>query len=146
MSTLKALLGILGALAAVACLLYRGAQPPQGLVPIAWDEEACAECRMHVGEPRFAAQLQTESGDVLNFDDPGCALRYLAREAPAVRALYFHHHKEETWLNRSQTAFVSVSPSPMGYNLAAAYQHEQGALSFEQAMQHVTRMERASAH
>ena len=107
-----------------------------GPVPIAWDREQCAECRMHIGDPRFAAQLQTEQADVLNFDDPGCALRYLAREAPRVHALYFHDHEEDTCLPSDRAAFVRVSPSPMGYDLAAAKQGTTGTLSLAEASQH----------
>jgi hypothetical protein len=126
-------------------LLAWGQADPQGPVPIVWDQEACAECRMHVGEPRFAAQLQTADGLVLNFDDPGCALRFIARTGPRVRALYFHHAKEETWLKHTQTAFVPSSPSPMGYDLAAIPKGSPGALSLQEATLRVTQAKAVAA-
>jgi len=49
---------------------------PEGAVPVVWDGEVCQHCKMHVGDPRFAAQVQTTSGDILNFDDPGCLFDY----------------------------------------------------------------------
>ncbi len=98
--------------------LSAGSKAP-GPEPIAWDEETCAECHMHVGEAAFAAQLQTQEGELWNFDDPGCALRFLARVRPPIAALYFHAYGEETWLEMSQTAFVPTSRSPMGYGLGA---------------------------
>src|SRR6185436_17764415 len=49
---------------------------PDAPTAIAYDREACAHCHMLIGDPRYAAQLVTEAGDVLDFDDPGCALRY----------------------------------------------------------------------
>jgi hypothetical protein len=117
-----------------------------GPVPIVWDAEACAECRMHVGEPRFAAQLQTTDGQILNFDDPGCALRFVARERPSIAELYFHHHEEDTWLTRSQTAFARASTSPMGYGLGATTADTPGALSVAQATEQVLRSASAAAH
>ena len=53
-----------------------------GPQPIVWDHETCAECGMHIGNPAYAAQIQTREGRVLNFDDPGCLLLYVAREHP----------------------------------------------------------------
>src|SRR5690606_20502637 len=49
---------------AVALLLHSTGQPPEGPVDVAWDHDVCAECRMHVGDPRFAAQLHTTDGEV----------------------------------------------------------------------------------
>ena len=80
-------LGVTVALALVIIVRFTQ-RLPSGPVLIVWDREACAECHMHVGEPRFAAQLQTEEGDVLNFDDPGCLLRYAQERRPRVRAMY----------------------------------------------------------
>jgi copper chaperone NosL len=137
--------GLMG-IAAIWLLLTSGSAYPEGPVPIVWDQEACAECRMHVGEPRFAAQLHTDDGHILNFDDPGCALRFVAREGPRVRALYFHHEKEETWLKHSQTAFARSSPSPMGYNLAAVPMGSPGSLSLREATAEVTQAKATAAH
>ena len=88
---------------------------------------------MLVGEPKFAAQLQTREGDVLNFDDPGCLLRYVASKKPQTHAIYFNHHKEDRWLPQAQAGFVPAAPSPMGYGLAALPRQTSGALSFQQA-------------
>jgi hypothetical protein len=88
---------------------------------------------MLVGEPKYAAQLQTAEGEVLNFDDPGCLLRYLDLKKPQTHAVYFHHHKEDRWLSQAQVGFVRTSQSPMGYGLAASPRQTPGTLSFEQA-------------
>lgn len=114
---------------------------PTGPVPIAWDKEVCAECRMLVGEPKFAVQLQSTEGEVLNFDDPGCALRYLATHKPPLHALYFHHAREDRWLTQAQVGFTRASPSPMGYDLGAVPKSTSGALSLEAASQLVLRRE-----
>lgn len=92
---------------------------PDGPVPVAWDREACAHCRMHVGEPAFAAQLQLTDGRVLHFDDPGCLLRYEAEVRPQVHAAWFHHVREDRWIPGARVAFVPVHPTPMGYGAGA---------------------------
>ncbi len=115
---------------------------PGGPVPIVWDKEACAECRMLVGEPRFAAQLQTGEGEVLNFDDPGCALRYLGAHRSQAFTVYFHHTRENRWLTQAQAGFIPVPRSPMGYDLGAVPITTGGALSFERASQQVLRAEK----
>lgn len=118
---------------------------PDGPVPIAWDQEACAHCHMHVGDPHFAAQLQLADGRVLNFDDPGCALHYLARVRPEeVHALWFHALRDDRWLRRAEVAFVEVNPTPMGWGLGAVPAGTPGALSFDEARQRLER--RGAAH
>jgi hypothetical protein len=108
-------------------------RPPEGPVEVAWDKEACAHCRMHVGEPGFAAQLQLKDGRVLFFDDPGCLLRYEAMARPEVHAVYFHHHSEERWLPRERTAFLRVDSTPMGFGLGAVEVGTPDSLSLEMA-------------
>ena len=55
-----------------------GVSLPTGPVDVVWDHEICAHCRMHVGDPAFAVQVQTVAGEVMNFDDVGCAFQWLA--------------------------------------------------------------------
>lgn len=129
--------GAVVALAAVGAfggLLYQAQQLPEGVQPVAWDKESCANCRMHVGERGFAAQLQLKDGRVLNFDDPGCLFHYREKlSGAAEHATYFHHLREERWLAQSEVGFVPVSPTPMGYGLGAVDKGEPGALSLEAA-------------
>lgn len=102
-----------------AFVVVRSQAMPEGPRPVVWDREACAECRMTVSDPRFACQLQTTDGQVLDFDDPGCLFHYMAEHDPAVRALYFRASDEDRWLARDEVAFVAGPHSPMGYDLAA---------------------------
>jgi copper chaperone NosL len=92
---------------------------PDGAVPVVWDGEVCGHCKMHVGDPRFAAQLQTTSGDVLNFDDPGCLFDYLQSHEVSAHAIYFRNYDEDGWLTESEVAFLPVEDSPMGYGIRA---------------------------
>jgi copper chaperone NosL len=100
------------AAAALACT------PADGPQPIAWDREPCAHCRMLIGDPAFAAQLQTDEGVVASFDDPGCLLSAEA-SYPGARALWFHHLREDRWIAGDRVAFVRVPRTPMGFGLGA---------------------------
>jgi copper chaperone NosL len=102
-----------------AFVWFNDASLPEGPVPVVWDAEVCTNCKMHVGDPRFAAQLQTENGEVLNFDDPGCLFDYLDDHDLRARALYFRDHGSDRWLSESEAGFIAVEESPMGYGIAA---------------------------
>jgi hypothetical protein len=138
------LLVLTGAVAAIVWSLTP-APPPSGPVPIVWDKTACAQCRMHIGEPPFAAQLQTSDGRVLDFDDPGCLFELIAAQQPGIAQIYFHHSEQERWLSREEVGFVLRTPTPMGYGLAAVERTRPGALDFEQAGEHV-RSKRQAKH
>jgi hypothetical protein len=130
------------ALGAFSWLLLQAQALPDGPAPVVWDKTPCAHCRMHVGEPAFAAQLQLKDGRVLDFDDPGCLFLWLDGHphdaAPsAVHAMYFHHKSEDRWLPRAQVGFVPMSPSPMGFGLAAVDASTAGALGLPDAIARV---------
>lgn len=120
-------------------LIWKAQQPPEGVRPVVWDKESCAECGMAVSTPGFAAQLQTEDGRVFDFDDPGCLFLYLINNQPAVRAAYFHAMSEDRWLSRDEVGFVSTDRSPMGYDLGTVRGDTPGALTFEQALEKIRR-------
>ena len=105
----------------------------RGPTSIAYDHEACAHCHMLIGDPRYAAQLVTEAGDVLDFDDPGCLLVYLAEQHPRVRALWFRDSRADRWLGGDEVRFVPGAATPMGWGLAAVSAETPGALSLEAA-------------
>lgn len=105
----------------VAC---RGGDGPE---PIAFDRAACAHCRMLISDPAFAAQLQTAEGETLDFDDPGCLLRYRLERAPRVRAVWFHHLREDRWLSGASAGFVAAEPTPMGWGLGVVDAGQPGA-------------------
>lgn len=136
----KRLLGVaafVGTIAGIAVWLQRSSVTTEGPLPIAWGEEACAHCRMHLSDPRYAAQLVTPDGRAVNFDDPGCLLRYVHDTHPQSAAIYFHHGSTERWLRAPAVAFSSGATTPMGYGLAATDPGTPGALSLAQAEQAV---------
>lgn len=113
--------------------VYRIQRAPVGPQPIAWDKESCTECHMLIGDRRFAAQIQTADGRTLNFDDAACLIRYVERQRPTVRAMYFRNSASSGWLSVERSGFVRVKDSPMGGGLAAVPGATPGTLSFDQA-------------
>lgn len=133
------------ALAALAALAAACA-PSDGPRPIVWNKESCAHCHMLIGDPHFAAQLQTPDGAVYDFDDPGCLLLFRAGHPEIdVRATWFHDVREDRWIPGERVAFVRVeAPTPMGYGLGAVERSTgSGALDPQAALEVVQRVETA---
>lgn len=124
---------VLVVVGAVGWLVVRAQSAPGSVRPVIWDKESCAECKMAISDPAFAAQLQTEDGQVLDFDDPGCLMRYQAEERPRVGAVYFHALRGEGWLTRDDLAFLPGVRSPMGFDFGAVPRGTPGASSYEEA-------------
>ncbi|MFZ5479443.1 MAG: hypothetical protein ACOZNI_21945 [Myxococcota bacterium] len=101
--------------------------PPE----IAFDHEACDECGMLVGEPRFAAAIVTRDGDTLAFDDAGCLFRYVLDEQPSVAHMWFSDG--EGWYNEAQVAFAVDAVTPMGSGLRAVPAGTPGSISVGEA-------------
>jgi copper chaperone NosL len=132
---MKKWIAIIVAVGAIAGALWDLEQPTQGVAPVAWNSATCAHCQMHLSDRRYAAQLQTKSGDVHNFDDPGCLFEWVADENPRIRQAYFRHYREARWLNYREVGFIRVDETtPMGYGLGAASKaNHPKALSFSDA-------------
>lgn len=128
-------------LAVAGGLIARAQKLPEGPEPIAWDREACAHCHMHVGDAHFAAQLQTEDGEVMNFDDPGCLFLYVHSRRPRVHAIYFHDAHQDRWLARDTAGFVPADRTPMGYGLAAVPRATAGAIDAASAERQIAARE-----
>jgi copper chaperone NosL len=126
-------LAVLAVAALVFTLIVRGRPLPDQPVPIVWNREPCAHCRMLVGEPAFAAQLVTRGGDVLAFDDPGCLFHYLEEQRPDVHRMWFHDSTAERWLTPEEVGFVRGAQTPMNYGLAAVPVATPGALALDAA-------------
>jgi hypothetical protein len=109
------------AVVVVVAALLRAAAPPAGPVEPAWDRVACARCHMLVTDPAFAAQLHTERGEVLFFDDPGCLLLHRAESAETEpgAAAWFHDSAGPRWLPEAEARFVPAPETPMGHGFAA---------------------------
>lgn len=105
----------------------------EGPVPIAWDRDVCAHCRMHISDRRFAAQVQSNNAEVFNFDDPGCLFEHLVKQNIEAQATYFRAYQEDRWLTKTSIAFIKVDSSPMGYGLAAVKRGSAGSMPYSEA-------------
>ena len=85
-NALLILLILAAAAGGFAWLLMSSEALPDGPLDVVWDKTPCAECSMHVGDPAFAAQMITDIGEELYFDDPGCWFLYEARATPTIHA------------------------------------------------------------
>lgn len=120
-------------IALVLCAAAACRTVPDEPTAIAYDREACAHCHMLIGDPRYAVQLVTADGDVLAFDDPGCALRFLALPHRAVHRLWFRDAQRDRWIAAADVRFVQGADTPMGFGLAAADVTAPRALTLDQA-------------
>jgi len=105
--------------------------------PIVWDQETCAECHMLISDRHHAAQLQTQEGEVFDFDDPGCLMTYILRNHSRVRAIYFRHSRADRWVDYRSAAFIHSTQSPMGRGYEIVDPGRPGSISFDQALQEV---------
>ncbi|MDP2305570.1 MAG: hypothetical protein Q8P18_06055 [Pseudomonadota bacterium] len=118
-------------LSVLACGRPDPARPPE----IAWDRDACAWCTMLVSDPRHAAAIVTTSGATLPFDDPGCALHYLAERAPPMLQVWFHD--ADGWRTAEDVSFRTGELTPMGSGLLAVPRGTAGAIPLDEARRRV---------
>ena len=88
---------------------------------VRFGEEACASCRMIIGDEHFAAALVAPTGDALKFDDIGCLVEHEAGRLRPDVAYWVRDAESREWLDAREATF-DHSPSvasPMGFGLAA---------------------------
>ena len=92
---------------------------------IEFGKENCAECKMTIMDPKFAAEIVTKKGKVYKFDDAHCVATFLGRRAVELDNIYqtlFVDYNNSHELIKVRTAEFVVSSqlkSPMGGNAAA---------------------------
>jgi len=132
----KVLLPLLVIAGLVAGVIYWIESPAEGRQPVAWGNQACAHCQMHISNRYFAAQLHTRNGEVKHFDDPGCLFEWVADQTPSIKSAYFHHYDEQdTWLDYREVGFIDIDrKTPMGYGIGAVRKAEHDdAMPFHEA-------------
>jgi copper chaperone NosL len=88
---------------------------------VLFGEEACASCRMIIGDEHFAAALVTPEGEALKFDDIGCLIEHESERLRPDVVYWVRDTTSREWLDARAATFVH-SPSvasPMGFGLAA---------------------------
>lgn len=123
-------------LGVIAFVVLSNHKPADGPVPVVWDKTPCAFCAMHIGDPRFAAQLATEDGTTYFYDDPGCLFlhqRALAAVDTGIRARWFHELDRDAWLEAAEVAFQRSEYSPMDYGFGAVRQGSPDSITLDSA-------------
>lgn len=91
-------------------------------VEVALGQDACAHCRMVVGDARLAAQLVAPGQEPLVFDDLGCLVDHLAARPPSPGAVaYVADHRTGAWVRAADAVFSRVPglATPMASSLVA---------------------------
>lgn len=88
---------------------------------IRYGEEPCAQCRMLIGDARYAAVLVTAAGEAQKFDDIGCLIRYQAQHPEPSKAVWVHAYRTDEWLAADHAVFVHSEElaTPMGSGFVA---------------------------
>jgi copper chaperone NosL len=109
--------------AVLAALVVAGCTPSPE--PIHAGSDECAQCRMRIEEPRFAAQTLNDKGRSWKFDSIECMTAFLAGSAlPAAQlhsAWVADFNDPDTWLPVEEAHFLRSErlSSPMGGGLTA---------------------------
>jgi copper chaperone NosL len=94
-----------------------------GPAPLDTRNDACAECRMAVSNPRFAAQIVAPGEDPQYFDDLGCLAAYLRDHdrLPPKAIAYVADHRSGEWVPPASAVFTRVPglETPMGSHVVA---------------------------
>ena len=86
------------------------------------DRTACAHCTMLVSDERFAAAYETAGGEPRVFDDIGCLLDAVRKEASAdALRFWFHDALTGEWIRGDEAVFVRSDrvKTPMGGGILA---------------------------
>lgn len=91
---------------------------------IHYGTEECAHCKMIISDPRFAAQMVTDTGKAITFDAIECMAGYAAeqREKSAGARFWVSNFKNPgEWLELGEAHLIrsEVIRSPMGGGLLA---------------------------
>ena len=107
----------------VVVLLFAGCsdQVTDKAPNIRYGKDPCAECRMIIGDRRFAAAFITTNGETIKFDDIGCLRVYERKHAVTARQAWVHDCLSEAWIDPAKVVFVHSEDvvTPMGYGIAA---------------------------
>ncbi|MCK5810699.1 MAG: hypothetical protein KAH00_06390 [Cocleimonas sp.] len=119
-----------------------------GAANVRWDREICARCAMAVSDRKYSAQIRggkpEKKTKLYKFDDVGCAITWLDdqnwKDDPRTE-IWVNTHKTGEWINAKTAWYVEMKNTPMDYGLGAQTTKVEGALNFEQARQHIDKVE-----
>ncbi len=125
-----------------------GNEKQTGAVDTKWDRDVCERCMMMLSDRNFSAQVRVfpagKRSKVYKFDDLGCAVLWLNKvEKQAVyrdnpkTEIWVNDYKSKEWIDAKKAWYIKDEISPMGYGLGAQLDKADGALNYEQAVEHI---------
>ncbi|MCL1860760.1 MAG: hypothetical protein FWG52_04395 [Proteobacteria bacterium] len=127
---------------------------PEGMEPIHWDRDTCAQCGMAISDPRFALELlRGKPGSrAYKFDDIGCLIAWTNvsskrtgsppwwEEPPSESRVWVADFNSLTdnrdamrWLDARAARYIERT-SPMGHNLAAVENASEESIGFDEVL------------
>ena len=110
---MRAMWLVVAACALVACTAGDGAIEP------VWGKQACAHCAMILSDRRFGAELVTEAGDRLFFDDVGCMVLAIDERHLGAPRAWVRDAQSGRWLDARSARYVGGAASPMDFGFEA---------------------------
>lgn len=106
------------AFAATGFVVMAGCSSQSGPVAVT-PSDTCANCRMAVSNPRFAAQVAVPREEPVFYDDIGCLARALSGGTTAFA--YVADHRTGEWVRAAEAAYTRVPTiaTPMGSHIIA---------------------------
>jgi len=102
---------LVAAAAAALALACEDASSPAEPV---WGKQACGSCTMLVSEPRTAAQVATEDGARVFFDDPGCMANWVHQHGGKAQRLWVHA-AAGGWIDARTARYARGASTPMNF-------------------------------
>jgi copper chaperone NosL len=105
--------------AALLALSGAGCQKQNAPEDAVWGKQPCDHCKMVLSEPRHAAQVVTDRGERLFFDDLGCMLEHERAQGRAP-AYAWVRSEQGAWIDARQARYGTGARTPMDYGYASS--------------------------
>lgn len=97
----------------------------QSTEPIRYGKDACEFCKMTIMDKKYAAEIVTDKGKALKFDDVSCLIKYMKanklKEPDLAFVVVNDYNKPGEWIDAKTATFLSSKDlkSPMRGDVAA---------------------------
>ena len=115
---MKRLISILTGMIIILCLSCK-----TDIVPIAFGDDQCKECKMTISDPRFGAEIVTKKGKIQKFDSVECLIDYMAKneESVILHIAVVDYLNPKNLIDAREAGYLITEkiPSPMGGFISA---------------------------
>ena len=111
-------------------LMYKGNHTHEA-IDIKANTYSCAKCKMNVNALDYATQAIKKNGDTYFFDDIGCMVLWLEKNAEEIVTSYVMTLDTHKWIKAAQAHYSRIAPSPMGYGFGAVEAPKTNLISYD---------------